>query len=519
MTEAVLIDGGRTLRAAPAAPVAKVAAQLGVARARRRSSRSWRCSSSFRRSRCSRRHSSTNEGNFGLEAFKDAFTGQNLDAFKFSVKFSALAAAVGVVVGALPRLRGSRRSADRNGCARSSPRSAGWRPTSAAPAGVRVHRPARPPGTGDQDPRRAGLRPVRPRVPARHHVRVRVGVLVLQHPADGAHHAAGDRRPEGRRGARRAPTSAARRSRTGGGSGCRCSRRRCSAGSCCCSPTRSAPTRRRAAMTDTIADRPAADPVLPERRLRRSGPTGLLAGGLDDHHHGGLDGPVLDAAQAGRAMAVVDPTGLSAVVTGGPTAEPPARLLSAACARPAGSGVWCRSRSSIVVRTVLHPPAAGDGAVRAAEHADGPPRLVDAVRQVVVQWHHQGVRRSRVPHVAVPQPQARHRHRRPDAGPVAAHHAVGAPPPAEGPRVRRVPDRAAVRDPTDRTGRRHPADQAARAVVPQLRLLADPLLHRAGAAVHVPGDRRRRPGARRADARRCVAQPRGRLGHHAATGA
>ncbi len=31
---------------------------------------------------------------------KDAFTGQNLDAFKFSVKLSALAAAFGVVVGA-----------------------------------------------------------------------------------------------------------------------------------------------------------------------------------------------------------------------------------------------------------------------------------------------------------------------------------------------------------------------------------------------------------------------------------
>ena len=40
------------------------------------------------------------QGNFTLEAFKDAFTGQNLDAFKFSVRLSALSAAFGVVVGA-----------------------------------------------------------------------------------------------------------------------------------------------------------------------------------------------------------------------------------------------------------------------------------------------------------------------------------------------------------------------------------------------------------------------------------
>ena len=41
------------------------------------------------------------EGQFGTAALKDAFTGQNLDAFKFSVRLSAMAAAVGVVVGAL----------------------------------------------------------------------------------------------------------------------------------------------------------------------------------------------------------------------------------------------------------------------------------------------------------------------------------------------------------------------------------------------------------------------------------
>lgn len=40
-------------------------------------------------------------GHFGLTAFRDAFRGQNLDAFKFSVWLSALSAAVGVVVGTL----------------------------------------------------------------------------------------------------------------------------------------------------------------------------------------------------------------------------------------------------------------------------------------------------------------------------------------------------------------------------------------------------------------------------------
>jgi putative spermidine/putrescine transport system permease protein len=41
------------------------------------------------------------DGNFGMRQFKDAFTGQNLDAFQFSVKLSAIAALVGVVVGTL----------------------------------------------------------------------------------------------------------------------------------------------------------------------------------------------------------------------------------------------------------------------------------------------------------------------------------------------------------------------------------------------------------------------------------
>ncbi len=42
-----------------------------------------------------------NDGNFGAKALGDAFTGQNFDAFEFSVRLSAQAALVGVVVGAL----------------------------------------------------------------------------------------------------------------------------------------------------------------------------------------------------------------------------------------------------------------------------------------------------------------------------------------------------------------------------------------------------------------------------------
>lgn len=42
-----------------------------------------------------------NEGNFGFGALKDAFTGQNLDAFSFSVRLSALSALIGVVIGTL----------------------------------------------------------------------------------------------------------------------------------------------------------------------------------------------------------------------------------------------------------------------------------------------------------------------------------------------------------------------------------------------------------------------------------
>ena len=41
------------------------------------------------------------DGNFGFGALKDAFTGQNLDAFSFSVRLSALSALMGVVIGTL----------------------------------------------------------------------------------------------------------------------------------------------------------------------------------------------------------------------------------------------------------------------------------------------------------------------------------------------------------------------------------------------------------------------------------
>jgi putative spermidine/putrescine transport system permease protein len=41
------------------------------------------------------------DGTFGFSSMKEAFQGQNLDAFKFSVEFSAGAAAVGVVIGSL----------------------------------------------------------------------------------------------------------------------------------------------------------------------------------------------------------------------------------------------------------------------------------------------------------------------------------------------------------------------------------------------------------------------------------
>jgi putative spermidine/putrescine transport system permease protein len=47
------------------------------------------------------RATTDNDGNRTLEALRDAFSGQNLDAFRFSVWLSAIAAAVGVVAGTL----------------------------------------------------------------------------------------------------------------------------------------------------------------------------------------------------------------------------------------------------------------------------------------------------------------------------------------------------------------------------------------------------------------------------------
>ena len=41
------------------------------------------------------------QGDFSFEAFRNAFQGQNFDAFKFSVRLSAMSAAVGVVIGTL----------------------------------------------------------------------------------------------------------------------------------------------------------------------------------------------------------------------------------------------------------------------------------------------------------------------------------------------------------------------------------------------------------------------------------
>ncbi len=42
-----------------------------------------------------------NDGNLGFKAMSDAFSGQNLDAFKFSVRLSALTSLVGVIIGTL----------------------------------------------------------------------------------------------------------------------------------------------------------------------------------------------------------------------------------------------------------------------------------------------------------------------------------------------------------------------------------------------------------------------------------
>lgn len=100
MTEAVLIDGGRTLRAAPATPTARAPrnwAWLGLVPFMAFLTLFLVVPTVVVFSKAL----FDSEGQFKLDAFKDAFTGQNLDAFKFSVKLSALSAATGVVAGAL----------------------------------------------------------------------------------------------------------------------------------------------------------------------------------------------------------------------------------------------------------------------------------------------------------------------------------------------------------------------------------------------------------------------------------
>ncbi len=97
-TDALIADGGRVIDAAPRAP---------------RPPRSWAwlglvpflaflsvflivpTVSVFSKALVDR------QGDFGFAAFRNAFRGQNLEAFKFSVRLSALSAAVGVVVGTL----------------------------------------------------------------------------------------------------------------------------------------------------------------------------------------------------------------------------------------------------------------------------------------------------------------------------------------------------------------------------------------------------------------------------------
>ena len=93
-----MASGGRAERAAPVAP-------------RRQRNRSWiglvpllvfltlflivPAISVFQRAL------TDNRGTLGTKALKDAFTGQNFDAFKFSVRLSAQSALVGVVIGTL----------------------------------------------------------------------------------------------------------------------------------------------------------------------------------------------------------------------------------------------------------------------------------------------------------------------------------------------------------------------------------------------------------------------------------
>ncbi len=238
------------------------------------------------------------QGNFGLEALKDAFTGQNLDAFKFSVKLSALAAAVGVVAGALLAY------------AAASIRRPKWlRSLVSAFSGVAANLGGVPLAfafiallgrqglttkileglgydlydTGFQLDTTVGF------VMVYSYFNIPLMVLITLPAIDGLK--ASWREACANLGGttftywRRIGLPVLAPSLLGGFL-------LLFANSFSAYATA-------AAMTEKSTDRPTADPVLPERRLCRSGPIGLLARRLDDPHHGGLDGPVLDAAQDG----------------------------------------------------------------------------------------------------------------------------------------------------------------------------------------------------------------------------
>ena len=152
---------------------------------------------------------------------------------------------------------------------------------------------------------------------------------------------------------------------------------------------------------------------------------------------------------------------------------------------------------------------------RAPERAHRAARLVDALREVDLEVPRRPSRAGVLPRCWTEPPAGVgtvHRH----AGAAAADGAVGAPAHAEGAPARRVHHGAAVRDPADRPRRRHHGRSSRTPVVPQRRpslvpfyvILALPFTYRsldAGIrAIDVQ------------DARRRVAQPRCRVGHHAA---
>ncbi len=196
MTEAVLIDGGRTLRAAPVAPTARAPrnwawlgpdAILRVPRAVPRRADDRGVLEGIVRRAGQLRARSVQGRLHRTEPRRVQVLGQAVGAGGRSGRRRRRP----------PRVRGRLDPpTEVAALARQRIQRCGRQPRR-GPPGVRVHRPARPPRSDDQDPGRARLRPVRHRVPARHDGRVRHGLLVLQHSVDGAHHTAGDRRAEG----------------------------------------------------------------------------------------------------------------------------------------------------------------------------------------------------------------------------------------------------------------------------------------------------------------------------------